>query len=61
MTDEKQESHNPMSTPVAKSNETTVLANSGADYVTSAAKSVLGIVPFAGSLLAEVAGTIIPN
>jgi hypothetical protein len=37
------------------------LANRGADYVTSAAKAVLGVVPFAGSLLAEVAGTIIPN
>jgi outer membrane murein-binding lipoprotein Lpp len=31
------------------------------DYVTSAAKAVLGAVPFAGSLLIEVAGTIIPN
>lgn len=31
------------------------------DYVTSAAKAVLGTVPFVGSLLAEVAGTIIPN
>ncbi len=37
------------------------LANRSADYVTSAAKAVLGVVPFAGSLLAEVAGTIIPN
>ncbi|MHC1729503.1 MAG: hypothetical protein AB9866_26450 [Syntrophobacteraceae bacterium] len=32
-----------------------------ADYVASAAKAALGVVPFAGSLLAEVAGTIIPN
>lgn len=32
-----------------------------ADYVTSAAKAALGVVPFAGSLLAEVAGSIIPN
>lgn len=31
------------------------------DYVTAGAKSVLGTVPFAGSLLAEVAGSIIPN
>ncbi len=31
------------------------------DYVASGAKAVLGAVPFAGSLLAEVAGTIIPN
>jgi hypothetical protein len=31
------------------------------DYVTSAVKALLGAVPFAGSLLAEIAGTIIPN
>ncbi|MCL6704366.1 hypothetical protein [Pseudomonas sp. T1.Ur] len=31
------------------------------DYVASGAKAVLGVVPFAGSLLAEVAGSIIPN
>src|SRR5689334_8811508 len=31
------------------------------DYVASAAKSALGAVPFAGSLLAEIAGTLIPN
>ena len=31
------------------------------DYVTSAAKSILGVVPFAGSLLTELAGTLIPN
>ncbi|SCZ23990.1 MULTISPECIES: hypothetical protein [unclassified Pseudomonas] len=31
------------------------------DYVTSATKAALGAVPFAGSLLAEVAGSIIPN
>ncbi len=31
------------------------------DYVTSAAKAVLGMVPFAGSLLSELAGSIIPN
>jgi hypothetical protein len=37
------------------------LAPTGADYVTSAAKAALGAVPFAGSLLVEIAGTIIPN
>lgn len=31
------------------------------DYVTSAVKPLVGAVPFAGSLLAEIAGTIIPN
>jgi hypothetical protein len=31
------------------------------DYVSSAAKAALGIAPFAGSLLIELAGTIIPN
>lgn len=31
------------------------------DYVASAAKAVLGAVPFVGSLLAEIAGSIIPN
>lgn len=31
------------------------------DYVASAAKSILGAAPFAGSLLVEIAGTIIPN
>ncbi|MGI1999629.1 hypothetical protein [Shewanella frigidimarina] len=38
-----------------------VLQNAGADYVASAAKSALGMVPFAGSILAEIAGNIIPN
>lgn len=32
-----------------------------ADYVASAAKAALGAVPFAGSLLAELAGTVIPG
>tara|TARA_R100000687_G_C6445941_1_gene162858 strand:+ start:1524 stop:2243 length:720 start_codon:yes stop_codon:yes gene_type:complete len=41
--------------------EATALQNSRADYVASAAKSALGMVPFAGSLLAEVAGNVIPN
>jgi len=31
------------------------------DYVASAARSALEAVPFAGSLLAEIAGTVIPN
>ncbi len=31
------------------------------DYVALAAKAALGAVPFAGSLLAEIAGAIIPN
>ncbi len=37
------------------------LSEKPVDYVTSAAKSVLGAVPFAGSLLAEIAGSVIPN
>ena len=37
------------------------LKSETADYVSSSAKAVLGLVPFAGSLLAEIAGTIIPN
>lgn len=37
------------------------LTNKPIDYVTSAIKGTLGIVPFAGSLLAELAGTVIPN
>lgn len=35
--------------------------NNRADYVASLAKSALGIIPFAGSLLVEIAGNIIPN
>jgi hypothetical protein len=31
------------------------------DYVAAAVKSLVGAVPFAGSLLTEIAGTIIPN
>ncbi|HCE91634.1 MAG: hypothetical protein A2Z90_20400 [Burkholderiales bacterium GWA2_64_37] len=31
------------------------------DYVTAGAKAVLGMVPFAGSLLAEIAGSVIPK
>ena len=37
------------------------LQSQSVDYVVLAAKAVLGAVPFAGSLLAELAGTIIPN
>lgn len=33
----------------------------GRDYVASAARSALGAVPFVGSLLVELAGTVIPN
>ena len=37
------------------------LQSDTSDYVTSAAKAALGTVPFIGSLLAELAGTVIPN
>lgn len=37
------------------------LANQSADYVAMAAKASLGTVPFVGSLLAELAGSVIPN
>lgn len=37
------------------------LAPQTADYVASAAKALVGAVPFAGSLLVELAGTVIPN
>jgi ABC-type transport system substrate-binding protein len=37
------------------------LSPQATDYVTAAAKAVFGMVPFVGSLLAELAGTIIPN
>jgi hypothetical protein len=42
-------------------NETVRLQAGAPDYVTAAAKAALGVIPFAGSLLAEVAGAIIPN
>ena len=35
--------------------------NNKTDFLASAAKSTLGIVPFAGPLLAELVGTVIPN
>jgi hypothetical protein len=47
-----------MSNSEETSNE---LTNKPIDYVTSAIKGTLGAVPFAGSLLAELAGTVIPN
>jgi len=37
------------------------LDQNATDYVVATAKAVLGMVPFAGSLLAELAGTIIPK
>lgn len=37
------------------------LKNKTSDYVTIAVKGALGAIPFAGSLLAELAGTVIPN
>jgi hypothetical protein len=40
---------------------TDTLATRTPDYVVSAAKAALGAVPFAGSLLSEIAGSIIPN
>jgi hypothetical protein len=42
-------------------NEPTQLQTNHIDYVSSAAKAMLGMVPFAGSLLAELAGSVIPN
>jgi hypothetical protein len=40
---------------------TNELSNKPIDYVTSVIKGTLGAVPFAGSLLAELAGTVIPK
>ncbi|SDY17452.1 hypothetical protein [Nitrosomonas sp. Nm33] len=37
------------------------LTNQFADYIAMAAKVSLGVVPFVGSLLAELAGSVIPN
>ena len=42
-------------------NRSDELDSQSIDYVTSAEKSVLGAVPFAGSLLTELAGIVIPN
>lgn len=41
--------------------ENSKLNNRPVDYVTIAAKGCLGAVPFVGSLLAELAGNVIPN
>jgi hypothetical protein len=38
-----------------------ILDNTTVDYVASAARAALSVVPFAGSLLAEIAGVVIPN
>ena len=46
---------------MTKQNAEKALASTTADYVASVAKAALGAVPYAGSLLAEIAGTIIPN
>jgi hypothetical protein len=37
------------------------LQSNSADYVASAAKAFLGTAPFIGSILSELAGTVIPN
>lgn len=37
------------------------LAPTNADYVASAARAALGTIPFVGSLLVEIADTVIPN
>jgi len=42
-------------------NSTDRLSTKTPDYVLAAARAALGAVPFAGSLLAEIAGSIIPN
>ena len=42
-------------------NMSTPLNMQKVDYVLSAAKAALSCIPFAGSLLTELAGTIIPN
>lgn len=39
----------------------TAVRTTATDYVTAGVKSILGAVPFAGSLLAEVAGSVIPE
>lgn len=43
------------------SDESVLAQHHASDYLAVAAKSILGAVPFAGSLLVEIAGTIIPN
>ena len=39
----------------------TEIRGNAIDYVTAGAKAALGMVPFAGSLLAEIAGVVIPK
>jgi hypothetical protein len=46
---------------MTKQNAEQGLTPNTADYVASVARAALGAVPFAGSLLAEIAGTIVPN
>ena len=46
---------------MSNSKESSELSDKPIDYITSAVKGTLGVVPFAGSLLAELAGTVIPN
>jgi len=41
--------------------ESSELSNQPIDYITSAIKGTLGAVPYGGSLLAELLGTVIPN
>jgi hypothetical protein len=41
--------------------DSTSLGLQTSDYVASAVKSLVGAAPFAGSLLSEIAGTVIPN
>lgn len=41
--------------------ESSELSNKPIDYITAVVKGTLGAVPFPGSLLAELAGTVIPN
>ena len=46
---------------MAENDSLPALGSNSSDYVASAAKSALGAVPFVGSLLIEIAGTVIPN
>lgn len=46
---------------MSEDNSGNTLTPNASDYVASAAKAALGAVPFMGSLLAEIAGTVIPN
>lgn len=44
-----------------KADKENQLQNTAIDYVTSGVKATLGAVPFAGPLLSEIAGTVIPR